>query len=333
MSFRSPPDLYLSYLDQLVDADIGLTRLDAPLADYNSWRIGGPADLLVEPETIAQVARLVSFAHCHELPLLVIGQGTNLLFDDAGLRGIVLKLGSSLSRVEIANNRIVAEAGVWVPGLARKAMLAGLAGLEHTIGIPGTLGGLILMNGGSQRKGIGENVRRVWIVDQDGRQLELTRDKCAFAYRSSALQGRGAVVVKVELECERQQPRQIRRLMLDDLRERRRKFPRKQPNCGSVFLSTSAMHASVGPPGKVIEEAGLKGTRIGKAEISHQHANFIVNLGGATSRDVLSLIAHIRKTVLERIGFELCCEVRYVSSDGDIIPAHQAATSSLGLAG
>jgi UDP-N-acetylmuramate dehydrogenase len=180
------------------------------------------------------------------------------------------------------------------------------------------------MNGGSQRKGIGENVRRVWVVDQDGEQLELSREECAFAYRRSALQGSGAVVVKAELECERQDPQNIRRLMLEDLRERRRKFPRKQPNCGSVFLSTSEMHASVGPPGKVIEDAGLKGTRIGNAEVSHQHANFIVNLGGATSADVLNLIAHIRTVVQERIGFELCCEVRYVSPAGDILPAHQA---------
>jgi len=255
---------------------------------------------------------------------MVIGQGTNLLFDDSGLRGIVLKIGESLSRVEIADNRIVAEAGAWVPGLARKAMLFGLAGLEHTIGIPGTLGGLVLMNGGSQRKGIGENVRRVWVVDPDGKQLELSREECAFEYRKSALQGTGAVVVKAELECERQPSQRIRKMMLEDLRERRRKFPRKQPNCGSVFLSTSEMHASVGPPGKVIEDAGLKGARIGKAEVSHQHANFIVNLGGATSKDVLSLIAHIRKVVHERIGFDLCCEVRYVSPTGDIIPAHQA---------
>ena len=324
MSSRSTSALHSPHLDQLVEAGVGRTLFDAPLADHNSWQIGGPADLLVEPETIAQVARVVSFARLHDIPLMVIGQGTNLLFDDSGLRGIVLKIGESLSRVEIAGNRIVAEAGAWVPGLARKAMLVGLAGLEHTIGIPGTLGGLVLMNGGSQRKGIGENVRRVWVVDPDGKQLELSREECAFEYRKSALQGTGAVVVKAELECERQPSQRIRKMMLEDLRERRRKFPRKQPNCGSVFLSTSEMHASVGPPGKVIEDAGLKGARIGKAEVSHQHANFIVNLGGATSEEVLSLIAYIRNVVHERIGFDLCCEVRYVSPIGDIIPAHQA---------
>jgi UDP-N-acetylmuramate dehydrogenase len=218
----------------------------------------------------------------------------------------------------------VAEAGAWVPGVARKAMQAGLAGLEHTIGIPGTLGGLVLMNGGSQRRGIGENVRRVWIVDSEGREAELSRKECDFSYRHSALQGTGAVVVKVELECASETPQRIRRVMLDDLRERRRKFPRKEPNCGSVFLSTAEMHASVGPPGKIIEEAGLKGLSIGKAEVSHQHANFIVNRDGATSKDVLELIAHIRQVVLEKAGFELCCEVRYVSPAGEVMPAHRA---------
>ncbi len=211
-----------------------------------------------------------------------------------------------------------------MPGLARKAMLAGLAGLEHIIGIPGTIGGLVLMNGGSQRRGIGDNVSRVWVVNRDGELVELSRVDCNFSYRRSALQGTGAVVVKVELACDREKPAVIRRAMLKDLRERRSKFPRKEPNCGSVFLSTSEMHASVGPPGKIIEDAGLKGTRLGNAEVSRQHANFIVNLGGASSRDILGLVAHIRQVIAKRIHFELCCEVRYVSTTGKIMPAHLA---------
>ncbi|MDT8443862.1 MAG: UDP-N-acetylmuramate dehydrogenase [Desulfuromonadales bacterium] len=324
MKTRLTPQTYAEQLSQLVKADIGTWVFDAPLAEHTSWQIGGPADLLVEPGTIEQIAAVVRFASSHRIPLVVIGQGTNLLFDDAGLRGIVLKLGHKFSRITISGNHITAEAGAWVPGLARKAMQAGLTGLEHTIGIPGTLGGLVLMNGGSQRKGIGDNVRRVWTVDREGELVELRRDACAFSYRHSALQGSGAVVVKVELECERQPSQRIRQLMLEDLRERRRKFPRKLPNCGSVFLSTGEMHASVGPPGKLIEEAGLKGLRIGNAEVSMQHANFIVNRNGATSKDVLSLVAHIRRTVQERIGFELCCEVRYVNPSGEIMPAHQA---------
>lgn len=324
MTTRLSPETYPLQLELLAKADVGRCSFNAPLAEHTSWQIGGPADLLIEPGTVAQVVHVVRFAHCHGIPLLVIGQGTNLLFDDVGLRGIVLQLGNNLSRIDINADRIVAEAGAWVPGVARKAMQAGLAGLEHIIGIPGTLGGLVLMNGGSQRKGIGENVRRVWIVNNDGVEAELSREECAFSYRHSALQGTEAVVVKVELECAIQTPQRIRRAMLDDLRERRRKFPRKEPNCGSVFLSTEEMHASVGPPGKIIEEAGLKGLSIGQAEVSSLHANFIVNREGATSKDVLDLIAHIRQVVLEKVGFELCCEVRYVSPVGEVMPANQA---------
>lgn len=267
---------------------------------------------------------MVRFARRHGIPLLVIGQGTNLLFDDAGLRGIVLRLGANLSRLEIAGSRILAEAGVWVPHLARTAARAGLAGLEHTIGIPGTIGGLVLMNGGSQRRGIGEQVRRVWIIDQAGEERVLSPQECAFSYRHSALQGSGATVVRVELACPPGDPRRIRREMLADLRERRRKFPRKEPNCGSVFLSTAEMHASVGPPGRIIEQAGLKGWRVGAAEVSYRHANFIVNRGGATAAEVLALIAHIRRTVLAQIGFDLHCEVRYVTPQGELMPADQA---------
>ncbi len=308
-------------LIELASLDVGKSYPDELLARYCSWKIGGPADLLVEAETAEQVSNLITFVRARQVPLIVIGQGTNLLFDDAGVRGVVLKLGSTFSRIEIVGNIITAEAGVWVPQLARLAMRAGLAGLEHCIGIPGTLGGLVLMNGGSQRKGIGENIRRVWVVDSHGCPQILTSTDCGFSYRSSVLQERGDVVVKVELECPSGSIDKIRHAMVCDLRERRSKFPRKVPNCGSVFLSTSEMYKTVGPPGKIIEAAGLKGLRIGAAEVSQQHANFILNRGGASSADVLALIAQIRKTVARSIGFGLCCEVLYVRPQGVVIPA------------
>jgi UDP-N-acetylmuramate dehydrogenase len=322
---------YRKLLGTLASHDVGESLFNEPLAGHCSWQIGGPADILIQPQNPEQVAAVTCFARRHAVPLLVIGQGTNLLFDDAGLRGIVLKVGASMARFTVAGTRIVAEAGVWVPQLARQAARAGLAGLEHAIGIPGTLGGLVLMNGGSHRKGIGENVHRVWLVDREGHQAVLTREECRFSYRHSALQDTGAVVLKVELECATGDPRRIRREMLEDLRERRRKFPRKEPNCGSVFLSTGEMHATVGPPGKIIEEAGLKGFCIGHAEVSRRHANFIVNQGGATCADVLALITHIRKVVREKIGFDLRCEVRYVRPDGVIVPADQANKESCKL--
>ncbi len=318
----SDPNISSSTLQQLAERPVGQVLLNESLARHSSWKIGGPADLLIEPETSQQVAEVVRFACQQQLPLVVIGQGTNLLFDDSGVRGIVLKIGSQLAAIQIDGQRIIAEGGAWVPQLARLSMRAGLSGLEHCIGIPGTVGGLVMMNGGSQRKGIGENILRVWIVDATGVQQVLSQADCHFSYRHSALQGTGAVVVKAELKCPLGDIRAIRREMVCDLRNRRQKFPRKQPNCGSVFLSTSEMHASVGPPGKIIEEAGLKGTQIGGAEVSTHHANFIVNAGGAKSVEVLALISKIRQTIRDRIGFDLCCEVRYVSPQGQIMPAH-----------
>ena len=303
----------------------GIAHFNAPLSRYNSWKIGGPADLLIEPDSPQQVASVVRFARDEQIPLVVIGQGTNLLFDDAGVRGIVLKIGAQMADIKINGQQILAEGGAWVPQLTRLSMRAGLTGLEHCIGIPGTVGGLVLMNGGSQRKGIGENIKRVWVVTKDGEEQILSQADCVFAYRKSALQGSGSVVVKAELDCLPGDISEIRREMVCDLRNRRQKFPRKQPNCGSVFLSTAEMHASVGPPGQIVENAGLKGMRIGAAEVSRQHANFIVNRGGATSADVLALIKLIREKIRTDIGFDLDCEVRYVSPDGQVYPAHQQA--------
>lgn len=313
---------YSHLAPQLAWLDVGRVRADQLLCRHNSWQIGGPADLLVEPATAEQAVTIVKFVRQHKIPLVVIGQGTNLLFDDAGVRGLVVKIGEQMSTIRISGQRIVAGGGAWVPQLARLSMRAGLTGLEHTIGIPGTVGGLVMMNGGSQRKGIGENVVQVTIVDATGEVRQLSRSDCEFSYRHSALQGSGCVVVAAELECPQGEPQDVRREMVSDLRTRRQKFPRKQPNCGSVFLSSAEMHASVGPPGKIIEDAGLKGFRLGQAEVSHQHANFIVNLGGATSADVLALIRHIRQTIRQRIGFELNCEVRYVDPSGELQPAH-----------
>jgi UDP-N-acetylmuramate dehydrogenase len=318
----SPKKDFRGRLAELADSGLGPVRFAEPLMNHCSWRIGGPADAVIEPDGMAQVAAVVRFARRHAILLVVIGQGTNLLFDDAGLRGLVLKIGARLSRVEIAGNRITARAGVWVPQLARLAAQAGLSGLEHTIGIPGTLGGLAVMNGGSQRRAIGDHLLRLWAVNRAGDEVVLTRDQCQFGYRRSALQNSGAVVVQAELELAQQDPRQMRKAMLADLRERRRKCPRKgEPNCGSVFLSTAEMHATVGPPGRIIEEAGLKGARIGGAEVSFRHANFIVNRGGATCRDILLLIDLVRRTVREKIRFELHCEVRYVRPNGEMAPA------------
>ncbi len=306
---------------------VGRVGFGEPLCEHCTWRIGGPADVWVEPGAVDQLARLRRILADHGGPHIVMGDGSNLLFDDAGLRGVVVCIGRKLSRVAFDGVLMRAEAGVAVSRLALRAGQLGLTGLEHTIGIPGTLGGLVHMNGGSLRQSIGQVVRRVTVCDGAGRVLAIDHDDCGFAYRRSRFQGSDLIIAEVELELRRDDPRRIRRDMLDILRTRRVKFPRRLPSCGSVFLSDPDRYHIDGPTGWVIEEAGCKGWRLGDAEVSRQHANFIVNRGHATSADVLRLIDRVRQAVHARTGRWLRCEARYVSPTGAIMPADQALTN------
>jgi UDP-N-acetylmuramate dehydrogenase len=299
---------------------------NACLADYSFWQIGGNADLLVEPNSVESLASVISYLSSEKINYLVVGDGSNLLFDDAGFRGVVVKIGSALSQVSFEPDGVVkAQAGIWVPCFVRKVASHGLAGCQHAIGIPGRLGGLVMMNGGSQRKSISEQLLEVTVMDGNGVLSRLLKEECDFSYRYSRLQEMDVVVVEALFKYEQGDPGRLHQEMLEILRERRRKFPRKEPNCGSVFLSNPSMYETVGPPGKVIEEAGFKGQSRGGAMVSPRHANFIVNTGDAQARDVLYLIYHIRNKVHQKTEFWLDCEVKFVSQYGDVMPAHIAA--------
>lgn len=301
----------------------GAVQTDVSLRDISRWRIGGRADVLISPRSINELSEMRAWIQERELQSLVIGATSNLLFSDAGLRAIAIQIGRELSSTSIEERAVIAGPGVWVPGLARTVMLAGLTGIEHTCGIPGTLGGLVCMNGGSQRKGIGDHVSWVRSVDAAGTQILRQRADCGFAYRTSAFQLNNEVICEVGLTLEVTASQNAqRREMLEILGDRRRKFPNKMPNCGSVFVSNPAMYADYGPPGRVIENAGLKGLRMGDAQVSPLHANFIINLGNATAKDTLALIRHVRNKAYEATGYLMESEVRFVSPDGSILPTH-----------
>lgn len=301
---------------------------DVALSDVSRWRIGGRANTILRPANAAQLAQLREYFADHEIPHLVIGATSNLLFSDAGLFVPCIQIGGQLSDIHITDGLVEAEAGAWVPGLARRIMQASLTGAEHICGIPGTLGGLICMNGGSQRKGIGSAVVEVVSVDRTGQIIRRDQEACGFAYRTSIFQTSSEVIVSASLRLEPgRDKREIRREMLEIMGNRRRKFPQKQPNCGSVFKSNPAMYAEVGPPGAVIERLGFKGQRIGDALVSPHHANFIVNDGKARARDVLQLIAIIRNRVLEETGYTMDAEALFVTSTGGVIPADHVPAS------
>jgi len=291
---------------------VGRVYDDQLLKNHCTWRIGGPADVIVEPETADQLCLLRKFIYDNEINSIVIGQGSNLLFDDRGFRGIVIKIDRFLANFCIEDKIIRAESGVAVPRLARVVGLSGLTGMEHTIGIPGTLGGLVAMNGGSQRKSIGEVINFVEAMDCCGDIHRMNKDQCGFSYRKSVFQESDLILLSIELELEYDDPAVIRDRLLKNLRQRRQKFPRREPNCGSVFLSTKDLYEQVGPPGKVIEDAGLKGLSVGGAQVSNKHANFIINTGTATAADVKELIEKIKKIVYNKTGQQLQCEVKYI---------------------
>ena len=288
----------------------------APLKDFCHWRIGGPADYLVEPRSAEETALARRIARDAGLPCLVIGHGSNMLFDDAGYRGMIIRLGGRFARARFDGRRVYAEAGTWTPALARACAGRGLSGLEHAVGIPGNFGGLVFMNGGSMRQNIGDVVTYVDYLDENNEQRRLPASECEFSYRHSIFQHKDWIVTGAALELKQSDAETIRRAMLGVMQERRGKFPLELPNCGSVFSNDEALYAKFGPPGMVIEKAGLKGTRSGGVKVSERHANFIVNTGGATSHDVFELIRVVRREILERTGFTLKCEVRYAAPDG-----------------
>lgn len=298
----------------------GGIEYNVSLATISQWGIGGAADVFIRPSTSQELAALRCWFYQNDIHHLTIGSTSNLLFPDEGLRAPCVQLGNRLSQVDVKKDIVFAQAGVWVPRLARRLMHESLTGGEHICGIPGTLGGLVCMNGGSHRKGIGSNIESIESVDPTGDIVVRSAIDCGFSYRTSIYQKNNEVITSVKMKFKNGQHSNIRKDMLAILAERSRKFPRKLPNCGSVFKSNPAMYAEIGPPGLAIEKLGFKGKKQGGAQVSPQHANFIVNIGGATASDILKLISLISKKVRDGIGYYMEPEALYVKPDGQIVP-------------
>ena len=299
-----------------------VARTGEPLSRHCTWRIGGPADLLVPPATEEDLLALIALADARAVPWILVGAGSNLLFDDEGYRGLVI-LTRALSSFAIRGGEIRCLAGAPGPRVAWAAAAAGLSGMESLAGIPGTLGGMVAMNAGTNRA-IGDIVRDVRFVGADGIPSRWSRQACNFGYRASAFQRLRGAVTEIVLEGIPAAPEAVRRGTLDALGARRQRLPLGIPSCGSVFANAPELTARHGAAGRVMDACGLKGARVGNAVVSDRHANFILNLGHARSSDVLELIRRARNAVHARTGFWLTCEVRYVHPFNGIRPAHEA---------
>lgn len=291
-------------LESAVAGVRGVVRFNAPLREYTSFHIGGPADVLVEPADVEDVVCLAMQAHEQKLPIFVLG-GTNILVRDKGIRGVVVSLAKLRAIKEEPGFVLYAEGGVGMPTLIGHAIRRSLAGLEWAAGIPGTVAGCVVMNAGTRLGEMKDSVKAVRIVSSKGALVDCPAEAIEFRYRRASLLP--GVVVGVWLQLEPGVRADIEKVVKDYLHYRRDTQPLTLPSAGCVFknpLNDSA--------GRVVEAAGLKGTSVGDAQVSTKHANFIVNQGHASAADVLSLIKKVRTRIAQKTGIKLELELKIV---------------------
>lgn len=291
----------------------GGVRFNEAMGRHTSFRIGGPAEVMFFPEDISDLKMVLKVARTKGIPVFILGMGTNLLVRDGGIPGITINL-KSLNKIKILEtpnselqtpNFIYVEAGVTLPKLLSFTAKNGLEGLEFTAGIPGALGGAIVMNAGTKEGEMKDILDSVTLINNDGELVVVMKDDIPFGYRRSGLEG--MVIVGATLRLRKGEPDEIKKRIRIRLEERAIKEPSGIPNAGSIFKNPESDSA-----GKVIEETGLKGFRMGDAEISQIHANFIVNKGKAKSSDVISLMRVIEEKVFKEKGIVLEPEIRIV---------------------
>ena len=295
------------FLDALMSfAGPERVKLDQPMDRYTTFRIGGPADVMFFPETPQEILVAQALATESGVPVTVIGCGSNLLVSDAGIRGLVIALGKPFSRIEVRGNAIFAQAGARLSAVANAALAHGLTGLEFASGIPGSVGGGAYMNAGAYGGQLSDVLTEVELL-RDGMAVRVPASEMDFGYRHSAAMESGALITGATFALQPGDPEEIR-ARIDDLNGRRRdKQPLEYPSAGSTFKRPEGYFA-----GALIEQAGLKGCRIGGAMVSEKHAGFIVNAGNATAQDVFELIMRVQHTVLDRSGVWLEPEVRLI---------------------
>jgi UDP-N-acetylmuramate dehydrogenase len=294
-------------LSALEQAQIGSILPNEPLAPYTTWKIGGPADILIIPHNKEQLIQAVKVLHELGVPWMKLGKGSNLLVSDNGVRGVVIKLGEGLETLRFEDNVVYAGAAYGMIKLSVMAGKQGLTGLEFAGGIPGTVGGAVYMNAGAHGSDLSRVLKHAEVLMNTGELTQMSADELQFTYRHSLLHELPAIVTEAVFELVKGDRKEIAAAMATYKDRRLRTQPLQSACAGSVFRNPEGHHAA-----KLIEEAGLKGLRVGGAEVSTLHANFIVNIGGATAKDVLTLMDQVQTLVFERYEVQLNPEVLVV---------------------
>lgn len=278
--------------------------LAEPMTKHTSFHIGGPAELMAQPQSEAELQSLLLKAAEAAVPVTLVGNGSNLLVRDKGIRGLVIKLGSMLRDIKVSGNVLTFGSGVSLAQASKKAAELGLSGMEFAVGIPGSIGGAVYMNAGAYDGEMAKVVKSVRVMDAAGEVSELSADELDFGYRHSALQGSGKIVTSVTVELAAGDKQAIAEKMADFSNRRITKQPLDLPSAGSMFKRPPGYFA-----GTLIDQTGLKGYTVGGAQVSTKHAGFVVNIGGATAADVLQLISDVQAKVFAAHGVHLEPEV------------------------
>lgn len=275
-----------------------------PMDRHTTFRVGGPADYFLLP-TIESMPEVLDILHRNQIPVTIIGNGSNLLISDKGIRGAVIEVGKQMSDVFVQGECITAQAGAILSKIASAAYKNGLSGMEFAAGIPGSIGGAVVMNAGAYGGEMKDIVLSATVMKRDGTVQKLANEQLDFAYRHSCIVEQEYLVLDVKIRLHKAEPKQIFQKMEELKGQRISKQPLEYPSAGSTFQRPKGNFA-----GKLIMDAGLSGFTIGGAQVSEKHCGFVINKGGATAADIFALIQHIQKTVKEQFGAELKTEVK-----------------------
>lgn len=292
------------------DKEVGSLLKDEAMKNHTTFKIGGPVDLMILPKTEDQVKLAIDICKSENLNYMVMGNGSNLLVKDGGIRGVIIKLNDNFNKIEVRDNKIYAEAGALLCEISREALKNSLSGFEFASGIPGALGGAMTMNAGAYGGEMKDVTEKLRVLDSYGNIREYTNEEMNFRYRGSRVEDEGLVVLSAVIKLENKEKEDIKAIIDDLTYKRTSKQPLEYPSGGSTFKRPEGYYA-----GKLIDDSGLRGLRYGGAEVSKKHCGFVINKDRATCKDVLTLIETIKKTVKDNYEVDLEREIKLLGEE------------------
>jgi UDP-N-acetylmuramate dehydrogenase len=288
----------------------GTFSIDEPMKNHTTFKVGGPADILVQPASIEEIKSSIEICRSEDISFTVVGNGSNLLVKDGGIRGVVIKIADLFSEIKVEGETLKAHAGAVMSKVSKTALESSLGGFEFASGIPGTIGGAVTMNAGAYGGEMKDWVSHVTCIDNDGNINRYSNEEMEFGYRKSLVQKKNLIVVEVELSLLKDDYKEIKSKIDDFTEKRTSKQPLHLASGGSTFKRPQGHFA-----GKLIEDSGLRGLRYKNVQVSEKHCGFVVNLGDSYAEDVLHLIGVIQKTVYDNFGVSLETEIRIIGEE------------------